>query len=219
MQNIWAYGVETKSVIMQVEYLHLETGEIRTLSNKECAFGYRHSIFKDSLKWKAIITHVTFILEIYNEDTYTPQLSYGAIVTHLEKHFDKTTPQTVSKSIAAIRASKLPDRHSLGTAWSFFKNPELSPNEAKKILAKHAHLVSFPWTKWTIKFSAGQIIDLAWCKWMIQWNVGTYWNHALVLIHLWWGKWEEIVALAENIVSIVNEKFGVQLVPEVNYIS
>ncbi len=47
-----------------VEVFDAETSNVIFLGVEECAFGYRDSIFKKELKGKAIITSVTFRLNI-----------------------------------------------------------------------------------------------------------------------------------------------------------
>ena len=65
--------------------------------------------------------------------------------------------------IEKIRNEKLPDRHKLGTAGSFFKNPMISKTQLKKIQAHgKTQLVTFnlPDPDY-VKLSAGQLIELA----------------------------------------------------------
>src|SRR5690606_40026078 len=50
MQNIGAYGVEIREVISSVEAVEIKTGELRTFTPEQCAFGYRESVFKQHLK-------------------------------------------------------------------------------------------------------------------------------------------------------------------------
>ncbi|MBR3842155.1 MAG: UDP-N-acetylmuramate dehydrogenase [Christensenellaceae bacterium] len=47
MMNAGAYGGEIKDVLVSAEVL-MPDGNVRTLSNEECAFGYRKSVFKNS---------------------------------------------------------------------------------------------------------------------------------------------------------------------------
>lgn len=216
MQNIWAYGVEVWTRISEVEAVHIGSGEKRTLSKEACDFWYRDSIFKHALKWKVIITSVTFILEKYSPDNYEPVISYWAIKDRIE--WKTLDPALVAKTIAAIRASKLPDWTKIGTAWSFFKNPILSTDEANEITIRHPDLVTYDAGPWLKKFSAWQLIDLSWLKGITQWAVGTYDNHALVLVNHGWWTGQELLALSKHIQQTVQENFWVLIEPEVNII-
>lgn len=218
IQNIWAYGVEAKDSITEVTYIDLITWQTHTLSYKECHFWYRSSIFKQSLKNTCIITHVSFTLEKYNQASYDPCISYGAITKALEKQNAPLTPDLVAHTIASIRASKLPDRKSLGTAWSFFKNPIISAQQYTTIIQKYPYIRWYNISDNQRKLSAGQLIELAWCKGITEGHVGTYQNHALVLIHHGWWKGQEIVDLAQSIQQKVYTTFGIHIEPEVQYV-
>ena len=52
VQNIGAYGVEAKDVIMLVEAVELSTGQKRCFGTAECQYAYRQSIFKG--QWKGV---------------------------------------------------------------------------------------------------------------------------------------------------------------------
>ncbi len=60
IQNIGAYGVEVKDIIIEVETIDIENLKTYRFQNADCNFAYRDSIFKHKLKGKHIITHVTF---------------------------------------------------------------------------------------------------------------------------------------------------------------
>lgn len=216
MQNIGAYWIEVASLIDTVEAIDRTTWALITITNEQCQFGYRDSIFKQALKDTVIITAVTFTFTKWSPD-YEPILSYGAVATQLTGK--EPTPQAIASAVAAIRAEKLPDWKTIGTAGSFFKNPIIDNDTAQAVLQKHPDLVTFDAWPWQTKFSAGQLIDQAWCKGITQWSVGTYQNHALVLVNHGWGTGQELVALAKQIQSTVLEQFGIMLEPEVQLIS
>ena len=58
VQNIGAYGVELKDVLVRVEGVNITEGKIMTINNVGCQFGYRDSIFKHELKDVFFITHI-----------------------------------------------------------------------------------------------------------------------------------------------------------------
>ena len=63
VQNIGAYGVEAKDLIVNVETIEVATGEERIFTNAECAYAYRESAFKLSLKGQYIVTKVSYRLK------------------------------------------------------------------------------------------------------------------------------------------------------------
>lgn len=81
VQNIGAYGVEAKDLIVQVATVSVADGEERFFANEECRYAYRDSIFKGVLKGKYIVTHVTFRLGKFAAF----HLEYGNIRGELEK--------------------------------------------------------------------------------------------------------------------------------------
>lgn len=58
--NAGAYGTEIKDVVESVTYIDFDTLEIKSISNAECNFSYRHSIFCEN---KNIIVSCTLKLE------------------------------------------------------------------------------------------------------------------------------------------------------------
>ena len=50
IQNIGAYGVELSEVFEELQAVSVADGKIRKFSLAECEFGYRDSVFKNSLK-------------------------------------------------------------------------------------------------------------------------------------------------------------------------
>ena len=75
MQNIGAYGVEIKDVFEYLDAFHLKEKEMHRFHANECKFGYRESIFKNSLKGQYVICKVAFRLS----KKHILNTSYGAI--------------------------------------------------------------------------------------------------------------------------------------------
>ena len=63
VQNIGAYGVEAKDLIVAVETLEVASGTSRTFKNEECGYAYRESVFKKDLKGKYMVTRVVYRLK------------------------------------------------------------------------------------------------------------------------------------------------------------
>lgn len=131
VSNIGAYGQEASESIDEVIGIHLETKTIQKLSKEDCGFGYRKSIFKEDLQGKFIITHVIFKLKKIDEH-YDFNTAYADIQNSFEAEgidFAALSPEkkllTLSSTIKQIRAKKLPDWTQVGTAGSYFKNPEI----------------------------------------------------------------------------------------------
>jgi len=69
------------------------------------------------------------------------------------------------------------------------------------------------------KLSAGWLIEQAGWKGKKHKGAACYKNHALILINNKSAKGRDILELSQKIQDSVNKKFGVQLQPEVNFVS
>ncbi len=108
IQNIGAYGSELKDVLHSVEYFDLSDGRLKNLTNSQCNFGYRDSIFKNELKNNFIITKI--ILKLSAEKKFN--LSYKSLSEELKNIPEHAlTIETVSQTVRNIRRSKLPPRN------------------------------------------------------------------------------------------------------------
>ena len=75
VQNIGAYGVEAKDLIVRVEAVEIATGNLHLFTNEECRYSYRQSRFKQDWRDHFFITHVTYRLSL----RFQPKLDYGNI--------------------------------------------------------------------------------------------------------------------------------------------
>lgn len=220
MQNIGAYGVEIKDVFHSLKAFDKETGEIKIFSGEECHFGYRESIFKNKLKNRYIIFSITLTLKNTEEVDYNPKTSYGAIKSELElKGISTPTARDVSNAVIKIRQSKLPDPKEIGNAGSFFKNPIVAKELADRLMHEYPKMPQYAASNSKIKLAAGWLIEQSGWKGKRIGNVGSHAKQALVLVNYGGAAGNEIVKLSKEIQASVQQKFGVQLEPEVNFIS
>lgn len=212
MQNIGAYGVEVKDVVEAVECIDLKSGEIEIFNASMCEFGYRSSVFKTKLAGQKFIHSVSFRLNKKSK----PNTSYGAIENELEKLGLPATIQNVSQAVINIRRSKLPDPTEIGNAGSFFKNPEISAEQAEKLKINYPDCPLYPVENGHFKAAAGWLIEKAGWKGKIIKNYGVHSKQALVLVNYGGSKGSDILDLAREIQQNILSRFGIHLEMEVN---
>jgi UDP-N-acetylmuramate dehydrogenase len=215
MQNIGAYGIEIKEVFEELEALEIATGQTKIFDKQTCNFGYRESIFKHEAKGKFIILNVTFKLN--KKPSF--HIEYGAIKDTLsEMQVNDLTIKAISDAVIHIRQSKLPNPAEIGNAGSFFKNPEISKEQFEALKAQFPSIPSYPVNENTIKVPAGWLIEQAGWKGQRFGNVGVHAKQALVLVNYGGGKGDEIKDLSKKIQASIDEKFGIRLSAEVNFV-
>jgi UDP-N-acetylmuramate dehydrogenase len=214
VQNIGAYGVELKDVLVSVEAMALATGKIRHFSRKTCRFGYRESIFKHEAKGKYAIVSVTFSLTTTKHQI---NVNYGDIQKTLaQMNVQTPTVADVSAAVVQIRTSKLPDPAKIGNCGSFFKNPEVERTVLERIRSQYPNAPAYDLPDGRVKIPAGWLIEQCGWKGKRVGNTGCYEKQALVLVNHGGATGTEVRQLAHDIIASVEEKFGIQLTPEVN---
>ena len=214
VQNIGAYGVEAKDLITEVEAVDVNTGEERVFKNEECGYAYRESVFKLSLKRRYVLTQVSFRLK----KTPSYQLDYGNVRTELEKRGCGLTLENVRQTIIDIRNAKLPDPKIQGNAGSFFMNPMVSRSQFEALLAQYPQMPHYEVDAHRVKIPAAWMIDQCGWKGKQLGRAGVHDKQALVLVNLGGATGKEIIRLSEEIQKSVFDKFGVLILPEVNFI-
>jgi len=239
VQNIGAYGSELKDTLFSVEIFEIETGKKKILSKEECELRYRDSVFKSKFKNKYFISAITLKLNkkpahhATYPDTDGKKKIYPALKEYLERNNIRVkNPKDISDVVISIRQSKLPDPKILGNTGSFFKNVFLthrSPGEggvkskSEELLEKYPNMPFFKEDE-IIKIPAGWLIEqcgpadgISWKGYRVG-NVGIHEKQALVLVNYGGASGLEIVELAHKIIASVKEKFGLELIPEVNIV-
>ncbi len=214
VQNIGAYGAQVSDVIKWVEYLDTDTMEFKTIEGTSCEFGYRESIFKGSLRGRAIITRVAFGLKS-DFDAAEAKLDYGDVRSVVEAMEGGATLRNIREAVTSIRKSKLPEPSEIGNAGSFFKNPVVNAEKFEELRSKYPDIPSYSAPD-GVKIPAGWLIDRAGFKGYREGAVGVHEKQALVLVNYGGGTAEEILGLATKIITTIEERYGVTISMEVN---
>ena len=214
VQNIGAYGVEVKDLIVCVETIEVATGEKRRFTNAECRYAYRSSIFKHELKGRYIVTYVTYRLgkrPVFH-------LDYGNIRAELERRRCGVTLESVREVVTSIRESKLPDPKVLGNAGSFFMNPIVPRAQFESLLAEYPDMPHYEVDEGRVKIPAGWMIERCGWKGKALGRAAVHDRQALVLVNLGGATGDDVMRLAEAVARSVHDTFGIGIRPEVNYI-
>jgi UDP-N-acetylmuramate dehydrogenase len=213
IQNVGAYGQDVSETIIRVEVLERDTGRVVTLTNWDCRFAYRSSIFKNAAKDKYVVLAVTYRL--------TPDGKPAIRYPELQKLVDEgASLQEVRESVIAVRKRKGmvidpadPDTRSDG---SFFMNPVLARAEFERL--PNRDMPHYP-SGDEVKLSAAWLIEHAgFHKGWIHGNVGLSTKHTLAVINRGGGTAREVLSLVKSIQAKVRETFGVELHPEPNFV-
>lgn len=213
VQNIGAYGVEVKDMITAVETVNIQ-GEEHVYPVEECEYTYRNSIFKRPENKSVFVTYVRFRLS--KQEHYT--LDYGTIRQELEK-YPGWTLSVVRKVIIDIRESKLPDPKVMGNAGSFFMNPIVPKEKLEALQQEYPRIPYYELADGRVKIPAGWMIDQCGWKGKSLGPAAVHDKQALVLVNRGGAKGSDIIALSDAVRASVREKFGIDIHPEVNFIS
>ena len=227
IQNIGAYGQEVSQSIESVECLDRKNLELHTLKPSQCAFAYRSSIFKQEQRNRFVITQVNYILR----KNYVPEITYGELKNYMQNTaLEKTKNikeclQLIRNAVLALRRSKGmlldPQDPESRSAGSFFINPILTLKQYEqlearcKALASPAKIPSYPLgEEGKVKVSAAWLVERSGFGRGFRREgegVGVSKKHSLALVNYNRGTTRELLALASQIQTKVEELYGIHL--------
>lgn len=218
VQNVGAYGQEVSETIVAVRVFDRTEKRISTLSNPDCGFAYRTSVFNTLQKNRYVVLAVTFALRRNGK----PKIVYK----ELREFFGEKEPtlSEVRRAVLKIRALKSmvvdafdPNSKSAG---SFFKNPIISKEKFSEIEKRAALLgiKSVPFFKAddeNIKIPAAWLIENSgFYKGFQKNNAGISSRHSLAVVNLGNASAKDVLELKNEIQKKVKELFDVELQPE-----
>ncbi len=215
VQNVGAYGQEVAETIVSVRAFDRRSGEFVELTNGDCCFRYRESIFNTTERNRYIVTRVRFALR----PDGTPCIKYADLQRRFAAHASPTLAQ-VAEAVREIRLSKgmliVPGDADSRSAGSFFKNPIVARDVLTRIAAvgKLAadEIPHWPIADGRVKISAAWLLEQAgFVKGYGSGSVRISSRHTLALTNRGGANFADVGALQEEIVAGVEAKFGVRL--------
>ncbi|TQN33066.1 UDP-N-acetylmuramate dehydrogenase [Haloactinospora alba] len=222
IQNVGAYGQEVSQTVAEVVVYDRRLGERRTMTNAECGFTYRNSVFKGSDRYA--VCEVVFEL---TRSARSSPVRYGEVARALGTEAGGRVPLSDARaSVLELRRGKGmvldaadPDTRSAG---SFFTNPVLAPEQAERVAARAAELLgpdvelpAHPDGNGGTKLSAAWLIDRAgFAKGYGSDAARISTKHSLALTSPADGATADLIELAREVRAGVFDAFGVWLVNE-----
>ena len=215
VQNVGAYGQEVSQSIVMVRVLDLQSEKLMEMSGEECGFAYRQSIFNTSAKGQFIVTRVDYALLAGGP----PTLTYADLQRYFQGGSEVPSLAKVADAVREIRRSKgmylVEGDPDCASAGSFFKNPVVERATLERIAAEHppgTKIPQYPAGDGKVKLAAAWLVEQAgFSKGYGNGRAGISSRHTLALVNRGGASAAEVLALSEEIVALVEKKFGIWL--------
>jgi UDP-N-acetylmuramate dehydrogenase len=223
VQNVGAYGQEVAQTIASVRVWDREAQRVRTLSNVDCAFTYRHSLFKDSDRW--VVLDVLF--QLIAGDLSQP-VAYADLAAQLGVEVGARVPLAEAREAVLAQRRRRgmvldADDHDTWSCGSFFTNPVLSAQAFEELQVRAARRLGpgsspprFADSDGNVKTSAAWLIEKAGFTqgYHLPGPAALSTKHTLAITNRGGAKAADVRDLALEIRSGVEAAFGVTLVNE-----
>jgi len=211
VQNIGAYGQEVADTLLSLEAYDKQSDSIVTLTNEQCRFSYRHSIFRGEEMGRYIITSIT--LRLYKSAPHPP--FYKAVQDYLDKNdISIYTPQALREAVIAIRTDKLPDPKERPNSGSFFKNAIIETWQLKDLKTRFPDIPAYDMTDGSYKIPTGWLIERAGFKGQLLHGIRVHDKNALVLINESASGYADLARARDEIIGGVRDKFRIMIEQE-----
>jgi UDP-N-acetylmuramate dehydrogenase len=221
VQNVGAYGQEVSETITRIHALEIATGKFLDMSNGDCGFSYRSSVFNSTRRGQFIVLEVSYRLCRNGE----AKIEYADLKKFFAANPEKPTLQKVRDAVRSIRQSKamllVDGDEDCRSAGSFFKNPIVSAPEADRVQAlaeKRAPgktLPRYPAADGQVKLAAAWLVEQSgFSKGYSLGPVGISRKHTLAIVNRGGATAKDILALKDEIEKKVFDIWGISLRPE-----
>ncbi len=207
VQNAGAYGAETGSLLHEAELFDLLTGDTLTVGRDWMKYSYRHSKLKEDGDRYVIMKATLRLLPA----SAPANLDYGNLRATMGDA--EPTPAAVCEAVVRVRDSKLPDPRKVGSAGSFFRNPEVDASKLTEDMPR------YDLGNGLYKVPAAWLIDRAGMKGARAGGASTWPLQPLVIVNTdGHATAADVVELENLIISAVEARFAITLTPEVEHL-
>jgi UDP-N-acetylmuramate dehydrogenase len=211
VQNVGAYGQEIADTLISLTAYDTYTDTFVTLSNDDCEFSYRDSIFRGRASGRYIITDVT--LKLYKLPAQPP--FYDSLQNYLTAHnITEYTTQAIRDAVIAIRSEKLPNPEILANTGSFFKNAIVDEWLVKELQQTYPDLRAFDMGDTMFKVPTGWLIEKVGLKGSLLHGMRIYDKNALVLVNESAEGYADLAAARDEIIRKVHDTFRILIEQE-----
>jgi UDP-N-acetylmuramate dehydrogenase len=218
VQNVGAYGQEVSETVTTVRCFDRSTNRIVDLTNANCGFAYRTSIFNSSERSRYVVLSVDYLLE----KNGAPKIAYKDLTDHFAGR--QPTLAETRDAVLAIRRSKSmvidESDENRRSAGSFFKNPVVTRAKYDEIAAENEGSVpGYPTADGKVKIPAAWLIENAgFHKGYAKGCVGISTRHTLAIVNRGGAAAADVMSLKDDIQAAVSIKFGIDLIPETVFV-
>lgn len=211
VQNIGAYGQEVADTLVSLEAYDIQNDSFVILSNVDCGFSYRHSIFRGDSTGRYVITSIT--LKLYKVAPQPP--FYKAIQDYFESHgITIFTPQAIRDAVIAIRTDKLPDPALTPNTGSFFKNAIIEDWQLNELRKEYPDIPTYDMSDGRFKVPTGWLIEQTGLKGKTIHGMRVHDKNALVLINESATSYADLAAARDEIIGAIRDKFRIMIEQE-----
>jgi len=210
VQNMGAYGQEISDCLQSVEAYDSQNDSFVTLTNAECNFSYRNSIFKSNIT-RYFITAIT--LKLSKNQPQPP--FYDSLQKYFDEHNIKIfTQEIVRNAVLEIRKNKLPDPTILPNSGSFFKNSIVEEWQLSDLRKIDPNIPLYDMGNGKYKVPSGWLIENTGFKGKLIHGMRVYDKNALVLVNESATSYNDLAIARDEIVGKVRDKFRIQIEQE-----
>jgi UDP-N-acetylmuramate dehydrogenase len=211
VQNIGAYGQEIADTLESLVAYDTQQDAFVTLSNSQCGFSYRHSIFRGDQTGRYIITTITLKLS----KTVPQPPFYDALQNYFdERHIEIFTQEVIREAVIAIRTNKLPDPKLFPNTGSFFKNAIVEDWQLDDLKAINPDIPTYDMGDGRFKVPSGWLIEQCGYKGKVLYGMKVNDKNALVLINESATSYSDLANARDEIIGAVRDRFRIQIEQE-----